>query len=582
MKKSILRYFEAIASFLKQEPSIYVWLFLSLIVSFIPYLNTLVLKKVFEYTENKILYQFLIVLFGYVTIQFSRSLFNQIMDYLFITRSAHYDNQVKKSVFQAANVKDVSYYENVEWITEYKRAERISMTVSDLFKSSTLLVVQAITLATYLIYLFNIISFYSLLGIIIVIPGLVKSFIFTSKKYWLDRSLEQEKQRVNDIGYMFFDGSFLAENKLFFSTDYILKKWLDKKNGVFKKGISLEWRFFVYDLLLLVLSTGSIFIMFAIIYTTLQNKTGTVSTILSLIPFMMSLVYDSRNFSNNLNGVTYSLQEYVDITNFVKRGNVEDKESQSKEDNEICKTISCENLSYQYPNTENKVLDNVSFEMKKGETIAIVGRNGAGKSTLLKLLAGLYEPTEGIVRYDNQNLNVLGEKFIHKHVAFIFQEPVHYPLNLVSNITFGMNKKSSKEKMDELLKRLKLKLDMDDDAILESGFSKSINISGGEWQKICIARAMCRENADVYFFDEPTAALDPISEIDVFNIFKELTNHKSVIISTHRLGLAKNADKIVVMDDGKVVSYGKHEELLETCPIYRQLYDSQRAWYQNI
>lgn len=582
MKKSILKYFEALASFLKQEPAIYVWLFLSLIVSFIPYFNTLVLNKVFEYTEYKILYQFLIVLIGYVTIQFSRSLFNQIMDYLFITRSAHYDNQVKKSVFQAANVKDISYYENVEWITEYKRAERISMTVSDLFKSSTFLLVQAITLATYLIYLFNIISFYSLLGIIIVIPGLVKSFIFTSKKYWLDRSLEQDNQRVNDIGYMFFDGSFLAENKLFFSTDYIIKRWLDKKNGLFKKRMSLEWRFFLYDVLLLVLSTGCIFIMFAIIYITLQNKTGTVSTILSLIPFMMSLVSDSRNFSNNLNGVTYSLQEYVDITNFVKRGNIEDKKPQSKEDNVICKTISCENLSYQYPNTENKVLDNVSFEMKKGETIAIVGRNGAGKSTLLKLLAGLYEPMEGTVRYDNQNLNVLGEDFIHEHVAFIFQEPVHYPLNLQSNITFGMKKKTSKEKIDELLKRLNLKLDIDEDAILEPGFSKSINISGGEWQKICIARAMCRENADVYFFDEPTASLDPISEIDVFNTFKELTNHKSVIISTHRLGLAKNADKIVVMDDGKMVSYGKHEELLETCPIYRQLYDSQKAWYQNI
>ena len=117
------------------------------------------------------------------------------------------------------------------------------------------------------------------------------------------------------------------------------------------------------------------------------------------------------------------------------------------------------------------------------------------------------------------------------------------------------------------------------DDILISGFKNSVNISGGQWQKICLARALKNRDASIFLFDEPTSALDPQAELDIFNTFLALARGKSVVVSTHRLGLARQADKIIVLEQGEVVGTGTHEQLLQVCEVYRNLYEAQKHWY---
>lgn len=208
---------------------------------------------------------------------------------------------------------------------------------------------------------------------------------------------------------------------------------------------------------------------------------------------------------------------------------------------------------------------------------AFVGENGSGKSTLLKLLSGIYLPEQGKVKYGDVSTEDLDHKVLKNNISFIFQEPIRYPFSLKKNIVFD----SEKYNLQAMIKELNLSIDINtlDNKIMYPGFDNSINISGGQWQKISIARAMINDKANIYIFDEPTSALDPKSEIEIFNTFKEIAKHKTILIATHRLGLTKAVDCIIVMEQGRVSAIGKHDNLLKTCDAYNRLYEAQASWY---
>ena len=233
-----------------------------------------------------------------------------------------------------------------------------------------------------------------------------------------------------------------------------------------------------------------------------------------------------------------------------------DKESLYNDD-----SMELSNLNFKYPNAKNYCLKNINLKINKGEIIAIVGKNGSGKSTLAKILLGLYKSNEsGSTRLISKN-------------SVVFQDFCKYPLDVRNNIELGSE--SSADSF-AIMKSMGFK-----NEYYEKLLGKEIGgleLSGGQWQKLAICRGIYKDS-NFLVLDEPTAEIDPIFEKDIYDIFKKILSDKTGVIITHRLGSIKFSDKILILDDGEILAYDTHNNLLKNCDYYRKMWDAQKQKY---
>ncbi len=245
-------------------------------------------------------------------------------------------------------------------------------------------------------------------------------------------------------------------------------------------------------------------------------------------------------------------------------------------DDEIRK-IEFQNVSFSYPGREKKAIDNVSFIMKSNERIAIVGKNGSGKSTLLKLLSGIYECDTGRILVNDIDIKNIDKQSLYGHFSAVFQNYGRYAVNLSENIS--LSEESKDNYIEDLMNRKGLAelRNIDKDVILSREFGGQ-DLSGGQWQRIAIARGYYH-NRDCYLLDEPTSAIDPNEERTFYELFEALMRQKMGLIVTHRMGFAQLSDRILVIKDGRLSGDGKHKDLLEKCRDYQELWFSQANIY---
>ena len=245
--------------------------------------------------------------------------------------------------------------------------------------------------------------------------------------------------------------------------------------------------------------------------------------------------------------------------------------------------IDLRGVSFSYPNAGQKAVDNVTATIRHGETIAIVGENGSGKTTLVRMITGLYLPDEGEVLYGAVNTKTVSASSLFKNISAVFQKYQRYQMTLRENVGIS-NADEAVE--DTLLDGISIQVGIDKnnnhftngyDTMLSREFD-GIDLSGGQWQRVAIGRSFFRPH-QIIVLDEPTAAIDPIEETQIYNRFTEITKGKTAIIVTHRLGSVKLADRILVMKHGKLVEQGAHTELIKAGGEYTRLYKSQEEWY---
>ncbi|MBW3584638.1 MAG: ABC transporter ATP-binding protein/permease [Cyanobacteria bacterium 0813] len=248
--------------------------------------------------------------------------------------------------------------------------------------------------------------------------------------------------------------------------------------------------------------------------------------------------------------------------------------------------IEIKHLSFCYPGSNKSTVEDINLTINPGEMLVLVGENGAGKTTLGKLLGRLYDPTSGTIDWNGKDLRSYSLAYVRSRIAVVMQDYARFPSTVRENVGFGdllslsddtaINEAISEAGISAKVNSLSAGLETPLGKQLEDG----IDLSGGQWQRIAIARALMRlSTAEVLIFDEPTAALDPKTEHEIYSIFRQIAAGKTTIVISHRLGLAKIADRIAVMENGKIAEIGTHDELIASNGIYCSMFTRQASSY---
>lgn len=285
------------------------------------------------------------------------------------------------------------------------------------------------------------------------------------------------------------------------------------------------------------------------------------------------------NISNNLTAIQEVrevfrteksfLEAYCEVMEFANQG--EDAEAEKTEGGRS-HAVSMDQVTYCYPQSDYKALNKLDLYIKKGEKIAVAGINGSGKTTAVNLILSLAEPQSGYVNTQPMN-----------KISIVIQDFAQYQTTVKENIMFGNSSQTfSDEDIWELLEAVGLKekvQGLPEGIYTKLGqLEKGVELSKGQWQRLAIARLLANPQAELWILDEPTAYLDPLSEIEIYDLIYQLAGQRTVLFISHRLGFAKKADRIVVFDKGKVVENGTHKELMQTKGIYAEMYSLQEAW----
>ncbi|QWG77732.1 MULTISPECIES: ABC transporter ATP-binding protein [Bacillus] len=417
------------------------------------------------------------------------------------------------------------------------------------------------------------------------LPGILLAFWSKIKGYHMEKDISEKEREMHFTDTLFTDKRSLKEIKIYNLGNYLLNKWKvlfkytqDKKMSlalwelksrsfaafvlqVASMGVSV---FLVYQIFDAKLSIGS--------YVALLTAVTTVQGLFGTIGGNLGTIFETAIYNNALLSILNYSENKKENSHLIKINNIEN--------------ITLKNASFCYPNSSTKVLDNVSLKINKGDNISIVGYNGSGKTTLAYCILGLFDLEEGELKVNNNVVHTIDINSFLSKTSAIFQDFMRYKYSIRENIGFGdLSKLYNDNEIYEVLKKVGLDSKLSNyvdglDTYLTKELPNGTELSGGEWQKIALARAFMKES-DLIILDEPTAALDPISELKVFETFYRLSKNKTTLTISHRIGPTKRSDLIIVMDKGKVVEQGTFEELINNQGLFYKMYESQSVWYKD-
>ena len=415
------------------------------------------------------------------------------------------------------------------------------------------------------------------ISLLSVFPYLIVRLVRGKEFYELKRYQAAGERRRNYLYHLFGDKQAVKELRIFGIEDYIEQKMYAARDNM-KQEV---WDFKKRD-------------MHSLLICEIFCKSGYLLSIFSTMLLLLHQVLDVGMMAAALAAFTsfqtaakyflISLGRIPECAAFVKDYyDFMDMEEAEKGTEKLCSdfdSIKVKQLSFSYPERKTPAVSNLSFTIKRNEVVAIVGNNGSGKTTLVKLLTGLYQAQKGQIYYGRQSLRSLDPEEFYKQISFVSQDFIKYELTVRENIGIGDWKQmENTDKIYMLLRQVGLETFISQASVnqlLGNEFGGR-ELSVGQWQKLAIARGMMKDSS-VIFMDEPTAALDPLMETKVLKMFLKIAREKTAIIVSHRIGICKEVDKIIVMKDGKI---GNHEELLAEKGEYYRLYTMQQKWYEE-
>jgi ATP-binding cassette subfamily B protein len=418
------------------------------------------------------------------------------------------------------------------------------------------------------------------------VPAFLGEAHFNARSYTLSYFRTPERRELDYVRQTGASVDTAKEVKIFGLNAFLIERYKVLSAAIYDENRRLAARRAGWGGLLTALGTAGYYVAYAFIaWRTLQG-TFTIGDLTFLAGSFRRLRTLLENLLMGFSQVAGQALYLDDLFSFFEiEPEITSPETPLPFPRPIRQGFTFENVGFRYPGAERWAVRRLSFTLKAGEVLALVGENGAGKTTLVKLLARLYDPDEGRILLDGHDLREYDLEELRANIGVIFQDFVRYHLTAAENIAVGrIEARDDRERIEDAAERSLAdevieKLPEGYDQMIGKRFQKGVDLSGGEWQKIAIARAYMRD-AQLLILDEPTAALDARSEFGVFQRFKELSEGKTAVLISHRFSSVRMADRILVLVDGQVEAMGTHEELLSQGGRYAELFELQAVGYR--
>ena len=525
-----------------------------------------------------------------VAAEFSLAVLTSILiraiDYSDSLLADKYTRHVSIQVLNHAAGLDLLAYEDPVF---YDRLERARVQATDrlgMIQAIGRLVQLAITTLTLSVS----IMVYSPWLMLLLIAGVVPAFLGESHFAFLGYAKNFRQTPIRrQLDYLrVLGGSKEAakELKLFGLKGFLLERFSRLSDEIYKENVALSRRKLIAGSMLSVIGTMGYYSAYVFVIWRTVNGALSIGTLTFLAGAILQASSNIQQMFSTLAGIADQALFLTDLLAFFgMQPTICSKPNALPAPRPMERGFEFRNVSFSYPGNSRLILNRLNFQLRPGERVALIGENGQGKTTIVKLITRLYDPSEGQILLDGVDLREYEIEDLHREMGVIFQDFMRYEMTARENIAVGRIEEINNL---ELLKTAARKSMADHvvgqlpehyEQMLGRRFDHGVDLSGGEWQKVALARAYLRD-AQLLILDEPTAALDARSEFEVFRRFSELTAGKTALFISHRFSTVRMADRIVVLDNGKIVEEGSHDQLASLGGRYAEMFEMQASSYR--
>ena len=497
-----------------------------------------------------------------------------------------FSNHTSIKIIEHAATLDLDQFENSTFYDKMERARQQTIGRTILL-SQVLSQLQDIITMGFLaagLLVFN--PWLFILLLVAVIPSFLGEAYFNDKSYALSRRQTPERRELDYIRYLGASDDTAKEVKIFNLSTFIITRFKELSSRFYNANKILIIRRSAWGSIFSMLGSAGYYL--AYLFIIIKASEGKIS--IGDLAFLAGSFRQLRSLLEGiLNRFTSVSQGAIYLSDFFEFFEIKSRIISSVNPRPFPKPIKTgftfKDVGYKYSNSDKWANRHLSFTLQAGEKLALVGENGAGKTTLVKLLARLYEPTEGVIELDGFDLRDYDITALRMQIGIIFQDYLRYQMTVAQNIATGNILEKENMPLIKNAAGLSLanlfieKYAHQYEQHLGRRFNEGVELSGGEWQKIALARAYMRD-AQLMILDEPTAALDARAEYEVFQRFADLTKGRTSVLISHRFSTVRMADRILVLDKGEILEIGNHAELLNMNGKYAELFKLQAKGYQ--
>ena len=495
-------------------------------------------------------------------------------------------NESSEAIMRHAGQLDLQQFEDTNFYDKLEKARRQTNRRTELM---TQVLTELQNIISILIFSGSLVAFNPwliLLVIVAVIPAFLNETYYNEMNYSLMQSWTPERRELDYYRYIGASDETAKEIKLFGLSDFLTRHFKTVADKYYQANKKIaRGRAFWGSVFAVIGSVGYYAAYVVIIIQTVngQISVGDLTFLSGSFTRLKSLMESVLNQFSRISESALYLQDYFDFFQIQPR--IQTPAQPRPFPQPIQSGFTFEEVGFQYQQQDDFAVRHLNFHLEAGEKLALVGENGSGKTTLIKLLARLYDPTEGRILLDGVDLREYDPEDLRKNIGIIFQDFVKFQMTAAKNIGVGQVADiNQRDKIDtaaqkSLAKKVIEQLPEGYEQVVGHRFRNGVDLSGGEWQKIAIARAYMRD-ARFVVLDEPTSALDARAEYEVFQRFMDLTRDKTAVLISHRFSTVRMADRILVLEGGTMQDIGSHEELMAKDGKYAELFSLQAMGYQ--
>jgi ATP-binding cassette, subfamily B, bacterial len=529
------------------------------------------------------------LLFAMLAVSILSEAFQPFGNILFPNMEDKVQGHLKKSLMKkVSEFKDILIFESPEILNLLKLAEKGTRSINEFsyiffnILSGLLSLIPAIFVSIFIAWWIPVII------LLTAIPSLI-----VEPKYrllsWDVEKTQAESIRQLDIYYnILLSEIFAKEVRILSIQPIILEKWAELYRATHEKMYRIRLKGGSFTFMTSCFEGLGLAIPYFVIVSGVIDRIYTIGDLVLLSGLILQVRVGLNRSISSLNQLLSNILSIRPIFQFLDLELILNDQNTSYSLNDGLEEagLNIKNINFSYPGSTQRALQGINLKVMPGELIVIVGENGSGKSTLAKLICRFYDPQSGSIVWNGQNIRAIPVDHLRSKMAVVFQDFARFPASVRENIGWANLEKLND---DVFIKRLLLKVKLfrffdqnyeGMDTLLTKLFDGGTDLSGGQWQRIAIARALARiDTTELLILDEPTASIDPENEHDIYALIREMSKHCTTLVVSHRLGMARFADRVVVLNDGRVIEEGTHDALMLQAGKYSEMFNKQMSQY---